>query len=58
MFGFIKKMFFTEMPFFSCNALNEIPLKCVSMSNEECKVRPVIRNINGNEPLFYPCIFL
>ena len=38
------------MTFFSCNALNTIPLKCqewnlfqcVSMSNQECKVRPVI----------------
>ena len=32
---------------------NEIPLKCVSMSNQECKVRPVVLNINGNESLFY-----
>ena len=28
--------------------------KCVSMSNQECKVRPAIININSNEPLFYP----
>ena len=32
---------------------NAIPLKCVSMSNQECKIRPAIRNINSNEPLFY-----
>ena len=37
------------MSFFSCNAL-----KCVSMNNQECKVRPEIININSNEPLFYP----
>ena len=37
------------MSFFSCNAL-----KCVSMNNQECKVRPEIININSNEPSFYP----
>ena len=35
MFAFIKKMFFTVMTFFSCNLV-----KCVSMSNQECKIRP------------------
>ena len=24
------------------------------MSNQECKVRPIIVSINSNEPLFYP----
>ena len=38
------------MSFLTCNAL-----KCVSMNNQECKVRPEIININSNEPLFYPC---
>ena len=47
-------MFFTAMSFFSCNALNVNPLKCVSMNNEKCKIRPQIININSNEPLFYP----
>ena len=37
------------MSFFSYNAL-----KCVSMNNQECQVRPEIININSNEPLFYP----
>ena len=37
------------MTFFSCNAL-----KCISVSNQECKIEPVIMNINSNEPLFYP----
>ena len=27
---------------------------CVSMNNQECKVRPEIININSNEPSFYP----
>ena len=42
------------MTFFYCNALNAIPLKCVSINNQEYKVRPGILNINSNEPSFYP----
>ena len=38
-------MFFVAMSFFSCNAL-----KCVSINNQECKVRPEIISINSNEP--------
>ena len=53
MFDFIKKCFFTAM-MFSCNVSNAILLKCVSMNNQECKIRPEIININSNEPLFYP----
>ena len=26
----------------------------VSINNQECKIRPEIKNINSNEPLFYP----
>ena len=50
MLGFIEKMFVAEMSFFSCNALN-----CVSINNQECRARPEVININGNELLFYPC---
>ena len=50
MFGFIKKVcFFATMTFFSCNAL-----KSVSVNNQDCKIRTKIRDINNNEPLFYP----
>ena len=45
MFGFIKKVFVATMSFFSCNTLT-----CVSMNNQECKIRPEIININSNEP--------
>ena len=49
MLGFMKKMFVTTMTFSSCNAL-----KCFSMNNKECKLRPKIINIiNSNEPTFY-----
>ena len=44
MFGFIKNYFFTAM-IFGCNVWNVIPLKYVSMSNQECKVRPEIINL-------------
>ena len=33
------------------------PLECVSINNQECKVRPEIVNVNSNEPLFYPFSF-
>ena len=42
------------MTYFSCNVLNVNSLKCVSMSNQECKIRPKIINVNTNEPMFYP----
>ena len=57
MFEFIKKMFVVTMSFFCCNTLNAIPLKCVSVNNQECRIRPEIKNINSNETPFYPyCI--
>ena len=42
------------MSFFICYALNAISLKCVSVHNQECIIRPEIININNNEPTFYP----
>ena len=29
--------------------LNATPLKCISMNNQECKIRPKIININSNK---------
>ena len=52
MFGFIKNVFFTTVTFFGCNAL-----KCVSMNNQECKIRQKIINVNSNEPSFYPYLY-
>ena len=42
------------MTFFSCNVFNVNSLECVSVNNQECKIRPEISNLNTNEPLFYP----
>ena len=30
------------------------PLECVSINNQECKIRPEIVNVNSNDSLFYP----
>ena len=29
-------------------------LSCISMNNQECKVRPQIVNVNSDEPMFLP----
>ena len=40
------------MFFGSLSSVNS--LECVSMKNQECKVRPEIININSDNPIFYP----
>ena len=42
--------FFTAVTYLS----NGKSLKCVSMNNQECKVRTEVINLNTTEPLFYP----
>ena len=55
MFGFIKKVFFTGLTILqTVNPLNVTSFKCISMTNQECKVRPEIVNVNSDEPVFYP----
>ena len=53
MFVFIKKMFYIEFLFLS-SLVSTTSLNCISMKNQECKVRPEIINDNSNEPIFYP----
>ena len=57
-FGFVKKVFFIGLTilssFTSVNSLNAIPLSYISMSNQICKARPEIINVNNNNPIFYP----
>ena len=51
MLGFIKMCFFTRLVFLS--TLTSINLlSCISMNNQECKVRPQI--VNGDDPVFFP----
>ena len=42
----------TMMYFGSLSSVN--PLECLSMGNQEYKVRTEIVNVNSNEPLIYP----
>ena len=53
MFRFIKQIFFSTMMFFGSLSIVS-PLECISIKNQECKVRPEIVNINSNNPIFYP----
>ena len=53
-FGFIRKCFFTAMTLIKFNLSSVNSLECVSMNNQECKVRTEIINLNTNEPMFYP----
>ena len=42
------------MTFFSYNVLNVNSLECVSMNDQNCKIRSEIINVNTNESVFYP----
>ena len=53
MFKFVNKVFFIRLTI-SSNFTNIIPLSCISMKNQECKVRLEIANVNSNEPISYP----
>ena len=50
-FRLIKKVFFPGLAILS-NFTNA--LDCVSIKNQECKVRPEIINVNINNPILYP----
>ena len=55
MLRFVKQIFVSEMIFFACNVsgvnssnavpLNAVPLKYVSINNQECEIRPEIINL-------------
>ena len=52
MFRFIKQIFISTMMFFSSpSGVNS--LECISMKNQECRVRPEIVNINSNNPIYF-----
>ena len=53
MFGFVKLIFISAMMFFGCSLPSVNSLKCISMNNQECKVRPQIVNVNGDDPVFF-----
>ena len=47
MLAFIKRCLFTGL-------VGIYSLSCISMNNQECKVRPQIVNVNSNTPVFFP----
>ena len=53
MFMFIKKIFYIGSLCLS-SLVSATPLSCISLKNQECKVRPKIADINSNNPIFYP----
>ena len=53
MFVFIQKVFYIGSLFLS-SLVGITPLRCISMNNQACKVRPETINVNSNEPIFYP----
>ena len=48
MFAFIKKYFLTAMTFFNSILLSVNSLECVSMNNQESKIKTEIINVNTN----------
>ena len=55
MFKFVNQIFISTMMFFgSLSSVN--PLECISIKNQECKVKPEIVNVNSKEPIFYPLV--
>ena len=53
MFRFIKQCFFIGSLFLS-NLVSTTYLSCISVSNQACKARPEIIDVNSNNPVFYP----
>ena len=53
-FQFIKKIFFIGLKVLSDFTNTTSSLSCISMKNQECKIRPQVVNTNSNDPIFYP----
>ena len=51
-FGFVKKVLFVELTILSYFA-NANSWSCISMNSQECKIRPQVINVNGDEPVFF-----
>ena len=53
MFRLIKQIFISALMYFG-NLSSVNSLEYTSLKNQDCKVRPEIVNINGNDSIFYP----
>ena len=61
-FRFVEKVFFIGLTilsdFINANSLSAAPLNanslsCISMKNQECRTRPQVFNVNGDEIVFF-----
>ena len=52
MLSFVKKVFVLGLKVLSSSITGA--LKCISMNNQECKVRSKIVDVSSNNPIFYP----
>ena len=52
MLGFVKKKFLVGFTILS-SFMRANSLRCISMNNQECKTRPQVVNVNGDEPVFF-----
>ena len=50
---FNKKIFYIASLFLS-SLVGKNSLNCISIKDQECKVRPEFINTNSNNPIFYP----
>ena len=51
-FRFVKKLFFVGLTILS-DFTNANSLSCISMNNQECKTKPQVINVNGDELVFF-----
>ena len=52
MFGFVEIVFFVGLTVLSSFTMTNL-LSCISINNQECKTRPQVVNVNGDEPVFF-----
>ena len=52
-FRFVKKVFFVGLNILS-SVTNASSLNCISISNNECKTRLQVINVNSNNLIFHP----
>ena len=52
MVKFIKQIFISTIMLFN-DLISVNSLECISMKNQECKVRPEIADVSSNDPIFF-----
>ena len=56
-FRFLKQIFISTLVYFSSLSIVN-PLECISVKNQECKVRHKIVDVSSNNPIFYPFVII